>query len=280
LFSLHKISVSLVFIFLSICASGSDPYTNTAGAPETGMNFSCIVKPGFWSSFHNQALLSASKSFCFGINYEDRFNISELGTRTAALIIPAGRTTFGALYSNFGYRDFMRHSLNIACGMNLSGKLLGGIQIDYFREKMPGNYQSCQMLTFEAGIIVNVSGSVNIGVHIFNPVPGSLRSDYLPSSLRTGAGVHLNDALFASAELEAGTDRDLIFRTGFDYRAGKTFSVRGGFSSENMSFSIGVGFEYRLVTVDLGFRTHEKLGISSSVSMIFKINSHLSNRKD
>jgi hypothetical protein len=242
-----------------------------AGAQEAGMSYSCIMKQGFWSSFHNQALLADDDVLQFGFNYENRFNIAELGTRTAGAIIPAGKTVFGILYSNFGYRDFHRHIANIGCGLNLSRKLSAGIQIDYFSEITGGKYSNWHILTFEAGIIFVPSEKTKIGIHLFNPLPGSLRKSFLPSSIRAGAGLFLNEALFASAELEAVTGRVLVIRTGFDYKVGKLFSLRGGFSSENSSFSMGMGFEVRYVTIDLGLRTHEKLGISSSVSMIFKL---------
>ena len=77
-----------------------------AGAGEAGMGYVCVMKYGFWSSFHNQALLANNNSFSFGINYENRFSIKELGTRSAGLIIPAGKASLGAVYSHFGYSDF------------------------------------------------------------------------------------------------------------------------------------------------------------------------------
>jgi hypothetical protein len=140
LYSLHKIPVSVLFIFLFSTASGSDPYLFTAGAAEAGMNYSCIMRSGFWSSFHNQALLPLNNTPSLGLNYQNRFNISELGTRSAAIIIPTGKACFGAIYSHFGYRDFTRHSAGIACGLKLSEKIFAGVQSDFFFEKNSGEY--------------------------------------------------------------------------------------------------------------------------------------------
>ena len=117
------------------------------------------------------------------------------------MIIPAGKTVLGVLYGNFGYSDFLRQSAGIACGMKLSGKLSAGVQIDYFGERRSGEYHGRQALTFEAGVILIPSEKIRIGLHLFNPVPGSLRKSYLPSSIRAGAGINLNDGLFAGAEL-------------------------------------------------------------------------------
>ncbi len=271
MYSLHKIPVSVLLFFLFTSASGGDPYLISAGASEAGMNYSCVMKSGFWSSFHNQALLGQNNSLSFGFNYENRFNISELGTRTAAIIFPAGKTSAGLLYSNFGYRDFMRHSAGLACGMNLSERISAGVQIDYFGEKTTGEYSNRNSVTFEAGVLIMPNDKIRIGLHLFNPVPGSLRKSYLPSTIRAGAGIKLSESLFAAAEVEMSTGRKLMLKTGVEYETGKNFRIRGGFSSENTSFSFGFGYNLKVVTIDFGFLTHERLGVTSSASMIFKI---------
>jgi hypothetical protein len=271
LYSLHRIIVSLFAVFLSYNASGGNPYLNYAGAGEAGMGSVCIMKTGFWPSFSNQALLAFNTSYIAGINYENRFNMWELGTRTAGLVIPAGKTSIGACYSHFGYSDFRRSMAGLACGMQLGKNFAAGIQIDYFLEKTSGDYDNYQSVTYEAGLFFKPSEKVNIGLHIFNPVPNSLRKAMMPSSIRAGAGIVLSKVLFAGAEAEMSPGGKLIVRTGFEYEAVKKLRLRGGFSSENTSFTFGLGYLLKSLQIDLSFATHEKLGITSSVSLIFKI---------
>ena len=243
----------------------------TAGAAEAGINYSCIMKSGFWSSFHNQALLPLNDTKSLGLNYQNRFNISELGTRSAGLIIPAGKACLGALYSHFGYKDLIRHTAGLACGLKLSEKISAGVQVDFFCEKTSGEYNERRSLTFEAGLLILPSDKIRIGLHLFNPVPNSLRKSYLPSSIRAGAGINLSRVLFACAEAEMSTGRSLALKTGFEYEPGKNLRLRGGFSTENNSFSFGIGYILKSVQLDFGFTTHERLGVTSSVSIIFKI---------
>jgi hypothetical protein len=269
--SLLKISVSVLLVFFSLTASGGDPYRSSAGAGEAGTGYVCIMKNGFWSSFHNQATLAYNNSFSFGFNYEDRFQISELGTRTAGIIIPAGKTSLAALYSHFGYADFKRDMTGLACGLKLSGKISAGIQVDYFLENTSGEYSNNQSVTCEIGLLLAPSEFTRIGIHIFNPVPNSLRKSFLPTSIRVGAGTYLNKSLFAGVESEMSTGSKLIIRTGFEYEAAKKFWLRGGFCSDNNSFSFGLGWLVKIAQMDIGFVTHDKLGVTSSVSLIFKI---------
>ncbi len=269
--SLLKISVSIYFIFLSLTSSGDVPYRLSASAGEAGMGFVCIMKNGFWNSFHNQALLAVNNSFSFGVNYENRFGISELGTRTAGFTFPAGKTALGAVYSHFGNSDFKRDMTGIACGLKLAEKIFAGVQVDYMSERTSKEYINNQTVTFETGVLVIPSENIRIGVHLFNPVPNSIRKSYLPTALRIGVGTDLSKTLFAGAEAEMSSGSKLIIRTGFEYEAADKFWLRGGFCTNNNSFCFGLGYTAKIVQIDFGFVNHNQLGITSSVSLIFKI---------
>ena len=272
MFSLQKIIVSSFVVFLSVNGFAGDPYNLSAGARQTGMAQVCIMNNDLWSSFHNQANLAYNKSFSFGFNYDSRFDIKELGTRSAAITLREGRVSLGAVYSHFGYTDFRRQMTGLACGIPLSNILAAGVQIDYFAERTTGEYNDHQMLTCEAGIILKASGNVKIGVHVFNPLPNSIRKSDMPTGLKAGAGVKLSKELFAGVETEMSTGQNIVLRTGFEYEVAKKIMIRGGFCNENNSFCFGMGYLVGHAMIDFGFATHEQLGITSSVSMIFKIN--------
>ena len=269
--SLLKISVSALLVFFSLTASGSNLYRPSAGAGEAGMGYVCVMKNGFWNSFHNQASLAFNRSLSIGFNYENRFNISDLGTRSAGITIPAGSSSIGLLYSNFGNTDFKRERTGLACGIKLSDKISAGVQVDYLSEKTSEEYSNNRSVTYETGILVTPSERLSVGIHLFNPIPNSIRKTYLPTTLRIGAGTTLSKSLFTGIEAEISTGSKLIFRTGFEYEAAKRFWLRSGFSSENSSFSFGLGYLAKIVQIDIGFLTHEKLGVTSSISLIFKI---------
>lgn len=269
--SLLKISVSLIIIFHSFTSPGSGLARLSAGAGEAGMGYACIMKNGFWTSFHNQASLAYNNSLAIGVNYENRFTIKELATVTAGITIPAGITTIGAVYSQFGYADFKREMTGLAIGMKLSEIISAGVQIDYYSEKTSGEYSNIQFVTIEAGLIITPSEIIKIGIHLFNPVPNSIRKYYRPASLRVGAGTDLSGLLFTGIEAEMSTDSKLIVRAGFQYKAADNVWLRGGYSTKNSSFSFGLGHMVKSISMDIGFTTHELLGLTSSVSLIFKI---------
>lgn len=269
--SLHKLSVSVILILISLNTSGSDNYHLSAGAGEAGAGNLFVTKTGFWSAFHNQALLPRNNSFLFAINYDNRFNISQLGTRTAGLIIPSGKTSLGLVYSHFGYADFRRSMTGLACGIRLSEKLSAGAQVDYFAEIVPGEYDDIHRITGEAGLIYSATETTSIGIHIFNPVPASIRKSNMETTLSAGAGTMLNNLLFAGAEAIMSTGSNINLKMGFEYEMLKKFWLRSGFNTEHNSFTFGFGYFAKFVKIDLAFATHEKLGLTSSASIIFKI---------
>jgi hypothetical protein len=243
----------------------------SGGAGEAGMGYVCVMNNRFWTSFQNQASLAHNNSLSAGFNYENRFNLKELGTRTAAIIVPVWKASLGAVYSNFGYTDYRRDMTGFACGMKLSDKISAGVQIDYFSERTSDESTNFKSVTCETGLIVTPSDNIRLGIHLFNPVPNSIRKINMPTTLRVGAGTDLNKLLFAGIEAEMSSGERLIIRTGFEYEVAKKLWLRGGFSSDNNSFSFGLGFLAKIVMIDLGFTTHDKLGVTSSASLIFKI---------
>jgi hypothetical protein len=272
LFSLHKISVSVCIAFYTLVLQAGDPSFLPAGAAQTGMAYTTIMKNDLWSSFHNQASLAYNHGISFGTSYENRFGIKELGTCTLSFAANTGKTSFGAVYSHFGYSDFSRHMTGFACALPLSDKLSAGVQIDWFSEKMPGRYNSKQAITFEAGILIKSSENLGFGIHLFNPIPNSIRKNEMTSGISAGAGIKLTGNFLAGAELEVTTSGVVDLRTGFEYEAARGFWLRGGFRTFNPSFSFGLGYKIGSAIIDIAFATHEKLGITSSISITIIIN--------
>lgn len=271
LVSLRRISNLILFTFLFFPLPGQNPYRLKQGAEEAGMGAVCLTNPSFTGCFQNQALLPDFNSLTLGVNYENRFNIKELGTRTIGLVIPMEGVSLGAVYSHFGYSDFYRTFTGIAAGTKIAQKVSAGIQIDYITEKGWDEYSGNRAVTFEAGITIAVAQNSKIAVHLFNPLPNSLRKTELPSTISLGVGSQIVDELYLGAEMVLNTGEQPGIKTGFTYEAAKNLKIRGGFSSPNNSFTLGIGYALKPVKIDFAFITHESLGLTSMVSLQFML---------
>lgn len=220
----------------------------------------------------NQASLAFNTSLAAGINYQSRFNLKELSTCTAGFIMPVNSTSVGAIYSHFGYSDFRRSMTGLACGLNLANNIAAGIQVDYFAERTYGEYNDRNTLTFEIGTIISITENLQAGIHLFNPLPNAWRKEYMPSTISVGTGIRISPSLFAALEADINSDERFVAKTGFEYKAVKNFILRGGYNTDHNSFSFGLSYWMKPVKIDLAFATHDRLGISSSVAMLFIFN--------
>jgi hypothetical protein len=93
----------------------------------------------------------------------------------------------------------------------------------------------------------------------------------MPSTITAGAGIKITQDLFTAIEAEVNTSSALILRTGLEYAANENLRLRVGFCTENSSFTFGLGYLIKTIVLDLSFATHEKLGITTGISVIFNI---------
>jgi len=233
------------------------------------MAYVCIMKPGLWTSFHNQASLAYNSNTAFSFSYENRFGINELSVKSACMIIPAGNGSAGLFYSRSGFTEYRREAIGLASGLKLTPGLSAGVQIDLFAEHQQGEYEDYLQISCEAGLIYELSQDIRIGIHIFNPVPNSLRSVPVPSSIRTGAGITISEVLFTGLEAELISGGKINIRTGFEYKSGKKAVLRCGYSTAEPSFTFGFGWITGPASVDIAFSTHPRLGVTSGFSFSF-----------
>lgn len=216
-------------------------------------------------------MLASNKNVSAALGYENRFFIPELSIRKAGMVIKTGNSSECFMISYFGFTGYRRIEGSVGSGLQLSKNISAGLQVDYFSERIPGEDYHRQAITFEGGALYKVSEKVRVGFHLFNPLPAAMRKEYLPSVIVCGAGIDLSSTLYAAAEVEKCSGKALNARCGFEYEALKKLRIRGGFSTDNSAFSFGVGYNVKSVSVDLAFSTHEKLGVSSAISVAYKI---------
>jgi hypothetical protein len=149
--------------------------------------------------------------------------------------------------------------------------IIAGIQIDYISERTSGEYLNNTFLTCEAGIQIEPTSATRLGLHIFNPVPNSLRKYYMPTEIRIGAGYNINPLVFIGIEIEKSTRSDLVLKTGFEYELVNKLVLRGGFSSNTGSLIFGIGYKTKFLVADIAFVTHERLSVTPSVSIILSL---------
>lgn len=269
LFSLHKISVTVILFSVQLAAICGIPYRFSAGAAELGRGSLCLTYNTLWSSFQNPALMSSGNRLTAGIGCENRFGVRELGYRSAAIIIPSGDVPLGLICTNSGFPEYRRLALGFASGMKVAENVSAGIRIDFSSQSTTGEYRNEHSVSFEAGMLIGISDRCNLGISLFNPLPAALLDKKGVTVLRTGLGVRQNDQIWYGTELEISTERPAELMAGFEYRLQESFRLSSGYRTGHASFSFGLGYNLDKISIDLGFETHRHLGVTTSISIIY-----------
>jgi len=270
--SLQKIMLTSALCLLSIAVYTQNPYRLSAGARQVGLAYATVATGGFWASFHNQASLAGMEKWSVGLNQDNRFGLSELSNKTFGMILPSGkRGALGMVYSYYGYSEYNRHTMGLAYGMKLGEKLSAGIQTDLYSTRIAGDYRNRYDLTFEGGIQFKPVNELIIGAHIYNPVPTKLHESDIPLVLRLGASYRFASSFLAMAEMETSDRQYTNVRVAVEYEFLDKLFLRGGFMSKPLGYSFGGGYSGRFIQANLGFITHENLGLTPSLSVVIFI---------
>lgn len=270
--TLQKQLTTLILLALSIAVYSQNPYRLSAGARQVGMAYATASSIGFWNSFHNQASLAHMHKLSFGLNQDNRFGLAELSNKTFGFILPTGKGSLGAVYSYYGYSEYYRHSAGLAYGTKLGRMLSVGVQADLFSTRATGDYENTNELTFEVGALFKPTSGLSIGLHAFNPLPNSLRNHDIPTVITMGVGYTFSEVFTTVIDLEASNSGHNNVRFGMEYQTFGNFFVRGGIMTNPAGFSFGFGYSGQIFQGNIGFITHENLGLTPSLSLVILLN--------
>jgi len=257
---------------IGIAVYSQNPYRLSAGARQVGLAYATVATNGFWASFHNQASLARMEKWSVGLNQDNRFGLSELSNKTFGMIIPTGkRGALGMVYSYYGYAEYNRHTIGLAYGMKLGEKISAGIQTDLYSTRIAGDYRNRYDLTFEGGIHYHPVNRLVLGFHIYNPLPTKLHESEIPLVLKLGAAYDFTSQFMAQAEIEASDHEYRNIRVALEYSFLGNLMLRGGFMSNPLGYAFGGGYSGRIIQANLGFITHENLGLTPSLSVVIFI---------
>lgn len=243
------------------------------GAKQAGLGGTGILYSDIWSSSHNQAGLADLNGYAFGSYFNNRFQISELGTKAFALAASTDRFgTVGLNYTQFGYELYSQNKFGLAYAMRLGEKISAGIQLDYFLITQGGEYGRQGFATGEIGIISEPLDNFFLAAHVFNPWPVKISSSeesYLNSIFRLGMGYNFSDKVTVALEAEKDIEYPVRIRFGTEYEFFDNFFLRLGMNTEPAEYSFGLGYKFKGAAFDIAFKSHNTLGMHSHFGLSY-----------
>lgn len=281
-FILYAISTFGLIIYPWVSNGENSP----SGGRSAGMGNASVALKDFWSVQNNQAGLAYFNKLSVGFAYQNNFLVEELGLKTGAFVLPVHFGNFGLVYQYFGYSSYNRSKLGLAYARKLGENFAVGLQLDYLKTKIGEDYGSKNSVTFELGVITNLTPDLVLGAHVFNPINVKLEEEYderIPAIYKLGLAYSITDEILITLETEKNMDFKPLIRGGVEYLITPKVSARVGYSSvpaktgsEKFSISselnFGFGLDLNRFIMNIASSYHQTLGWSPAVSFMFKFN--------
>jgi hypothetical protein len=261
-------AVVLLFIMAVSGLHAGEPVYMPHGAGEMGVAFAASASSTHWSCFHNQALLTSYYSTSASVALETRFMMTALSSKAISAVIAAKPVPVGFVVTHYGNGDYYRIFTGIGSAVTITRGVSLGVQADYILEKSAGDYRDESHITFEMGMTIELSSSLTLGMHLFNPLTPV---NNLPSSINAGLEWKLSDDLLVALESNKVTDEPLSVQSGISWNILDRLILRSGYMSSPSCFTFGIGFVSGSLQIDAGFMINSVTGLNSSVSFIWTL---------
>ena len=268
------IALCIVFSYYmaSFCYAGNDNIP--LGARSAGMATASVVLSDIWASANNQAGLGYLKQPVAAIYYENRLNVKSLSLQAGAFAIPVGSTIVGVNYRYFGFAKYNESKFGLAVAKRLGEQFALGVQMDYFYTHFAGDYGNVGVLCGEVGLLYEPVENLIVGAHLFNVSQSRQKvnlDERVPTIMRFGVGYTIKEKATISVETEKDLRMGAVFKAGLEYAPIGDLYLRCGVSTGNLyQYAFGLGYSWKLLTIDMAFNHHKFFGYSPHISLIAK----------
>ena len=220
-----------------------------------------------WTAFNNPAMLGYLDTPEFALQYENRYLLSELSTKSVQFALPWDKVNTGISFSYSGYSLYHEMLTGINFARNFSDKFAMGVQFDYYTAYFSASNSYRSALFTQIGLSIRFSPVYNIGFHTFNPFQINIITEYvtkrLPSVFSLGTEYFFSKEFVWRTQVDKEVSSNYRLAMGFDYQLLQIINLKMGvYGSEYLVPCLGIGFKTGVFLLDLNCEIHPLLGVS------------------
>ena len=258
--------VSLLVVYFSFCSAFAQIYTINPSAASIAQT--SVADINNWSAFTNPAMLGYLEQTEFGFQFENRYLLNELSTKSAQIGFFSKLICTGISFSHFGYSQYHEMLGGIGFARNFSNKFSMGVQANYFTTYFSASNSYRGTFFPQVGLSVQLSPAFNIGFNASNPFQSTIKTEYvtkrLPSVFSLGTGYSFSPGLIWRTQIDKEVSSNYRYATGFDYQMLEKLTVKlGGYWLDYLVPCLGIGFKTGSFLIDLNCELHPLLGLNT-----------------
>jgi len=263
---------SFLFVYQSQAANDPPP---AVGARAVGLGHAYQgIRGDYWSLYHNPAGISGVKKISAGAYVVRRFNVKELTSGSAGLVLPflEGDHTLGLDFTTFGFSAYRENRIGLTYATTLMEKVSIGVKLNYANLAIP-TYGSESSLYVDVGVNTQISSQLSLGFTATNVNRAKLGQDpaaeALPTVVTAGLAYQPSDRVMLVADVQKDVDHPLSVRGGIEYYLNDFVIARVGVSNEPVSWQAGLGLVKDAMQIDFAFGYTDRLGYSPHISLSY-----------
>ncbi|HZK69663.1 MAG TPA: hypothetical protein VFC36_08740 [Paludibacter sp.] len=221
-----------------------------------------------WSAFGNPAMLGYLEQSELGFQFENRYLLNELSTKSIEVGLASKLMCTGISFSHFGYSQYHEMLVGIGFARNFSNKFALGVQANYFTTYFSASNSYRSTFFPQVGLSVQLSPTFSIGFNASNPFQSTLKTEYvikrLPSVFSLGTEYLFSPELIWRTQIDKEVSSNYRYATGFDYMMLEKLAVKiGAYGSDYLVPCLGMGLKTGSFLIDLNCELHPLLGLNT-----------------
>ena len=232
-----------------------------------------------WSAFSNPSGIAFTSAMNFGFQYENRYFLSELSTKSIDFVLPSRLISTGISASYSGYSLYNEIMLGIGFSRNFSDKFSLGVQLDYFAAYFAASDKYYGAFFPQIGLNASLTPDFHLGFSTFNPFQSIIKSvdtsKRIPSVFSLGVEYYLSPELNFKAQVDKEISSSFRTALGAEYSLLNFLTVKAGaYHIDYLVPCFGFSTDFASFSFNLNTELHPLLGLVSmaSVRYFFKKN--------
>lgn len=258
--------IALVVLLLA-CTYLSSQISNIIPSAASIAN-TAVADSRQWSAFNNPAEMGYAENTEIGCQFENRYLIPELSTKSLQVVLPSKLLNSGLSFSHFGYSRYHEMMIGIGFSRNFSNKFSIGLNFNYYTAFFNASNSYRGAFLPQVGLSVKLSPVFNLGFHSFNPFQSNIQTEFvtkrLPSIFSLGTEYFFSPELVWRTQIDKEISSNYRFATGFEYMMLEQLSVKvGAYGADYLIPCLGFGFNTGEVRFNVNCELHPLLGLNT-----------------
>ena len=229
-----------------------------------------------WSAFSNPSGIAFTSAMNFGFQYENRYFLSELSTKSIDFVLPSRLISTGISASYSGYSLYNEIMLGIGFSRNFSDKFSLGVQLDYFAAYFAASDKYYGAFFPQIGLNASLTPDFHLGFSTFNPFQSMIKavdtSKRIPSVFSLGLEYFLSTDLNFKVQIDKEISSSFRTALGVEYSILNFLTVKAGaFHTDYLVPCFGFSTDFASFSFNLNTELHPLLGLVSMASVRYFI---------